>query len=288
MPKYNQAGEVMFERPVLDVAFANAADAHNRNPLFRNGVGNPSQDSKDLAQSFQELMLQFSDSLEGQMDMTLVISEPAFCAIMKKKEYENNLVVSPEAYTLTYFFSYPMQFDVEVSASFKKFDYLYELYERKKRSGFFSSSDRTKFIQRATSKENMDIRIESSNPLFGSQEVSDLKQKVTEYLTFRAAQPILATSPIPAMNPGPMPPSAQGASALSNSLMRVPNPWAQWTGALVGVLGATFGGSTVSIEKHISTLQQIGYHSHEKMNLPMTARVGLGELKASDIRWGGQ
>jgi hypothetical protein len=285
MPDSEHAQRVGFKRPILDAYPSSSENAFKKKSMFNLTTEAAKEGDKLTFATIRELMMQYSDSLEGRRNLTLTVGLPAFCAYMTDKKMGDRYIVTPETYKLALFYSYPMTFDIEMTGQFKSFNFLKTLYERKKSSGFFSSSDRTKFTQEAKYREEIDIRVVSSSPLFSADDQEKMRQKVQDYLAFRVSQPFLDLGSKPNIPTPGLPEGKNGAQQIGGFIGSIPNPWTFWTGGLLNVLGGAFGSKKVSVEQIIQQWKDYKYHSYGQFTAPIAATVTVGDLKDADLVW---
>ncbi len=275
--------------PVLGQKWDKAADKVNENP-FSQALGKQGLDGKIEANGLfsttnilEKLFRQFSDPLEGTRQVTLTFSEIGMCAFLDPRETIPGARQSWDTYSLSYFYSYPARFKTRAWGTVNERKMIDTLLERRKKSGWFSSSDRTKFVQTVTNNQHMDIKIDDGG--LGPDVGNKLRERVKEYISFDVLKDELELRQgSPAVALQPLPPQAQGVNAASSALMRVPNPYAFWTGAALRVLGAGFGGSKTSFKKIEDYQANRVYNEVQQFTLPIGAVVTVGSLKPSNFK----
>lgn len=265
-------------RLLLNQKWDDAVVAHARNPFLDIFLKQGADAGESPFEAIQKRMMQFSNDLSGLKQVTLQLSVLGYCALQMPESFKSESqsgagALDPNAvqtFGLSLFYSYPVYYDITVEGKYRRTKILYELFKKAKSSSWFGlkKEERQEFVRRFRDEQYIDIKVNSSSPLFSAEMAMELTTKLQDKLSFDAASEYLKLDQgVPPIQFGDIN-EERGASKVGKRLAMVPNPWVAWGGVVLSALDSLFGSSSqTAINDQIHTdIRQI--RSNAGFSLP--------------------
>jgi hypothetical protein len=282
--------EIIRGRMIRDQKWDNAEMARAKGEYYKLVMGSKlssDMDASKLLDGLREQSREFTDDLEGTKSLSLELTSLGYCALTQPESIvgAGNTARGKQVFGLSYFYSYPVKYDIQVTGRLHRSKMLYERLYRKSSSSFLGlrKKEKQEFIRNVSNNEYVDIRVSSSSPDFLQSDASDLRDKVAEQLSFMLMRDHLKLSTEVPANQFSDLNAATGASKVAARLLLWKNPYAMASGVILGGLDALFGGKS---QEQIASMTQsdvMNINYRDEFVVPHVGGASVGDLNISEI-----
>lgn len=282
--------ELIRGRMIRDQKWDNAEMTRGKGEYYKLAMGaklSPDMDASKLLEGLRNHSSEFTDDLEGTKSLSLELTSLGYCALTQPESIvgAGNTANGKQVFGLSYFYSYPVKYDIQVTGRLHRSKMLYERLYRKSSSSWLGlrKQEKQEFIRNVSNNEYVDIRVTSSSPDFMQSDASALRDKVAEQLSFMLMRDHLKLSTEVPANQFSDLNAASGASKVAARLLLWKNPYAMATGVILGGLDTLFGGKS---QEQIASMTQsdvMNINYRDEFVVPHVGGASVGDLKINGI-----